>query len=89
MTSLANSPIGQTDNAINTCETVEELLRTTGGVARSFYRLNLYYYYSDCARRHNHTNCSVSAPLNATTIAVMEGIHCRTQMVGPEFLFSI
>ena len=46
-------------------------------------------YNSVCACWHTHINSSVSAPLNATKIAIMKGIHWWMPMVGPEFLFLI
>ena len=46
-------------------------------------------YNSVCARRHKHINCPMSAPLNATKIAVKKGIHRWMPMVGPEFFWDL
>ena len=48
-----------------------------------------HIYNSVCACRPKHINSSVSAPLNATKIAVMKGIDWQIRMVGSALLFSV
>ena len=45
--------------------------------------------YSVCARRNTHVISSVSAPLNATKVALLKCRLWRTWVVGPELVFSI
>ena len=53
---------------------IESRLRFTKGI--QYYTLaSSIYYYSVCACQHIHINSFVSAPLNATKIAVMKCIH--------------